>query len=272
MKVKDVLIKELSKINDNKVGLLLSGGNGSASVFYTLLEMGKEVHAYTFHMEGHESTDLIIAKNLCKKYNVEHTSIPLSSDLNKLKKDCLYLVNDIGCKLKTDVECCFAIKNTLPYVKESVLTSGMGDDNYFGLTKKARLYYSQTAELMDEYREKQHNKYITQTNQIKLMAKSFDIEINLPYLSNDMREVFRGTTDEQINKPKMKQWIIDTHPEKFSENKFYHADFQKGDSGISDNFLQLLDSDWNLRGYKRTDGIYNSIGRGELPLEKERLL
>lgn len=40
---------------------------------------------------------------------------------------------------------------------------------------------------------------------------------------------------------------------------------------VSDNFLQLLDSDWNLRGYKRTDGIYNSIGRGELPLENEEL-
>lgn len=271
MEVKDVLVKELSEIKDNKVGILLSGGNGSASVFYTLLEMGKEVHAYTFHMEGHESTDLIIARKLCEKYNVEHTAVPLPTDLIEVKKDCLYLVNEVGCKLKTDVECCFAVKNTLPYIKESVLISGLGDDNYFGLTKKARLYYSQTAELMDEYREKQHNSYVIQTNFMRLMAKNFGIEMVLPYMSDDMREVFRGTTDEQINKPKMKQWILNTHPEKFSENKFYHADFQKGDSKISDNFLQLLDSDWNLRGYKRTDGIYNSIGRGELPLENEEL-
>lgn len=269
MNVKNVLIQELSKIEDDKVGLLLSGGNGSASVFYTLLEMGKTVHAYTFHMENHESTDLVIARELCKKYNVEHTAIPLSSDLNELKKDCLYLVNEVGCKLKTDVECCFAIKNTLPHVKENVLTSGMGDDNYFALTKKAALYYVQTVELMDEYRDKLHASYTVQTGFMRKMADEYNIKMVLPYMSEDMRSVFRGTSNDEVNKPKKKQWIIDTHPQKFNENKFYHADFQKGDSLISDNFLQLLESDWNLRGYKRTDGIYNSIGRGELPLEGE---
>ena len=272
MKVKDVLIKEFSNIDDNKVGLLLSGGNGSASILYTLLEMGKEVHAYTFHMEDYESTDLIIAKQLCAKYDIEHTCVALSSDLDSLKKDCLYLVNDIGCKLKTDVECCWAIKNTLPHIQERVVIIGIGDDNHFCITKKAMMYYSQTAELMDEFREKKYSKCIAQTELIKLMAKEFDVEVNFPYTINDMCEIFKGTTYKQINKPKMKQWILDTHPEKFEVNRYYHAVFQKGDSKISDNFLQLLDSDWNLKGYKRTDGIYNSIGRGELPLEKEGFL
>lgn len=105
MKVKDVLLKELSKIEDEEVAILLSGGNGSASVFYTLLELNKKIHAYTFHMENHESTDLIIARNLCEKYNVQHTEVALTSDLNEIKKDCLYLINELGCKLKTEVEC-----------------------------------------------------------------------------------------------------------------------------------------------------------------------
>lgn len=269
MKVKDVLISELSKIKDDKVGILLSGGNGSASVFYTLLELGKKVHAYTFHMENHESTDLKIARALCEKYNVKHTAVPLPSSLNDIKRNAYELVKNAGCKLKTDVECCFAVKNTLPFVEEKILTTGMGDDNYFALTKNAQIYYTQTAELMDQYREKAHNKYVVQLGFMQKMANEYNVEIVAPYQAENMRKVFKGTTNEQINKPKMKQWILDTYPEKFEENKYYHADFQKGDSKISDAFLVLLDSDWNLRDYKRTDGIYNSIGRGELPLKNE---
>lgn len=166
----------------------------------------------------------------------------------------------------------FAVKNTVPYIQERYLTTGIGDDKYFALTKNAAINYTHSAKAMDEYREKSHKSYIKQTGFMKEVAAQNNIKMITPYLTDDMREVFRGTTNEQINKPKMKQWILDTYPEKFEENKYYHADFQKGDSKIADNFLQLLDSNWNIRNYKRTDGIYNSIARGELPLKDEVLL
>lgn len=270
MSVKDILMQELSKIEDDDVGLLLSGGNGSASLLYTLLDLGKCVHAYTFHMEDHNSTDLIIAKELCKKYNVKHTTIPLSSDIEKLKKDCLYLVNDLGCKLKTHVECCFPLKNTLPLVEEKFLIYGMGDDNHFCISKQAILHYSDSIENMDKWRRMKNTKSKIQGKMVQDMADGYDIEIIYPYLTDEMCDYFEGKGKE-INDPKIKQSILDSYPKEFKENRYYHAVFQKGDSKISDNFLQLLDSNWNLRGYKRTDGIYNSIRRGELPLENEEL-
>lgn len=115
--VRKVLLDELGNIEENEVALLLSGGNGSASVLFALLELGKKVHAYTFHIEGHASTDLIKAKELCEKHNIRHTLIPLKHDLKTLKNDCLKLINEIGCRLKTDVECCYAYLNVLPHIK-----------------------------------------------------------------------------------------------------------------------------------------------------------
>lgn len=263
-KVKDALLDSLSKIEEEEVGLLLSGGSGSASVLFALLDLGKKVHAYTFHMEDVESTDLIKARELCEKMNVKFTSIPLPRDLDVIKKDLLYLINDVGCRLKTDVECVFPIKHTLPYVKQNVLTSGLGDDNFFGLSKHAQINYKQTAELMDEYREKAFNAYEVQMNLMRNIAKEKGIFLHSPYQSHKMVKVFKGTEWNEINKPKRKQWILDSYPELFSDMKCYHANYQKGDSGISDAFLPLLESDWNIRGYKRTDGIYNSIARGEI--------
>lgn len=264
MKVREALLKSLSEIKEEEVGLLLSGGSGSASVMFALLELGKKVHAYTFHMENVESTDLIKARELTSKYGVKFTAVPLPSDLATLKKDCLYLINEIGCKLKTDVECAFPIKYTLELVKEKVLTSGLGDDNFFGLSKKALINYKHSVESMNEYRKTAYDKYEVQLNLFRKMAKDYGIVLHSPYQSQEMVDVFMDTSWEEINKPKKKQWILDSYPEDFENLKTYHANYQKGDSKISDNFLQLLESDWNTKGYKRTDGIFNSIGRGEI--------
>lgn len=264
MTVKKVLLQELSKIEDKDVALLLSGGNGSASVLFALMELGKNVHAYTFHMKNHESTDLIKARELTKKYNIKFTAVPLPDDLETIKKDCKYLINEIGCELKTDVECCFTVKHTFPVVKEKVITSGMGDDNFFVLSKSGQLNYKHSIDGMNKYREKSHAKYEVQLGFFKKMAEKYGITIYSPYQSQGMVDLFHNTSYEEINKPKQKQWILDAFPEKFNESKFYHADFQKGDSNISDSFLKLLESDWNFKGYKRTDGIYNSIKRGEI--------
>lgn len=264
MRVREALLKTLSEIKEEEVGLLLSGGSGSASVMFALLELGKKVHAYTFHMENVESTDLVRARDLTTKYGVKFTAVPLPTDLQTLKDDCLYLVNEVGCELKTDVECAFPIKYTLSLVEEKVLTSGLGDDNFFGLSKQALINYKHSVESMNTYRKMAYEKYEVQINLFKKMAKDHGITLHSPYQMQEMIDVFMDTSWEEINKPKKKQWILDSFPEDFQNIKTYHANYQKGDSRISDNFLQLLTSDWNAKGYKRTDGIFNSIRRGEI--------
>jgi hypothetical protein len=215
-------------------------------------------------MENHESTDLKRARDITSKYGVKLTEVPLPRDIKTIKNDCLYLVNEVGCVLKTDVECAFPIKYVMPLVEEKVLTSGLGDDNYFALSKQGAMHYKHTVELMNAYRAKAFQEYEVQISFFQKMANDYGINLFSPYQTQEMIDTFMDTSYEEVNKPKAKQWILDSYPKEFENLKCYHANYQKGDSGISDNFLQLLSSDWNIKGYKRTDGIYNSIRRGEI--------
>lgn len=65
-----ILRKKLLKIIEkesngtDKVGLMLSGGIDSSSILYSLLELNKKVHCYTFYLQNYESKDLKSARRL----------------------------------------------------------------------------------------------------------------------------------------------------------------------------------------------------------------
>ena len=71
---------------------------------------------------------------------------------------------------------------------------------------------------------------------------------------------FKGVQWDAINKPKEKQVILDSYKDWFNKVKvFRHQNFQKGDSGISNAFLQLVHTDLNKGNFKTPLGIYNDI-------------
>lgn len=264
---REIIISSIKKIKEKDVAVLLSGGLASHSVLYAAIELGKNVHAYTFHLGGVESTDLKKARETCKNNNILHTAIVLPKEIETLKADTLFLINDIGCRLKTDIECSFPIYHSLKQIKEKAILSALGDDVYFGLTKRAAIHYSQNLDKMNEYR---NNRFEKAKNQLKLMQTIGDIydkELRTPYLEEELLEYFQSLTFEEINKPQKKQIIIDNFPELAGYKQYRHS-FQLGDSGIAKHFEQLVNTDWNLRDYKTPTGIYNSIARGEIKEEK----
>lgn len=262
--VRELLLSEIDKVNNKEVGHLLSGGSGSTSVLFALLEADKVPHAYTFHMEGVESTDLIKARETCKRLDVRHTAIAIPNDIKTLQESCLYLINEVGCRLKTDIECSFPMQHTFPLVEESILFSALGDDNYFGLTKKAQMYYKSDLKLSQNYRQKVFDKYSVQFQFLTKMANKNDIQLLSPYQTKEMLQLFYPYTFQELNQPKIKQAILEAYPQNFSQMKTYHKNYQLGDSGIAEHFKQLVNSPWNLRNYKSPTGIYNSIARGEI--------
>lgn len=265
--IREIIVNSIKKIKEKDVAVLLSGGLASHSVLYAAIELEKNVHAYTFHLDGVESTDLKKASETCKNNNIPHTAIVLPKEIETLKADTLFLINDIGCRLKTDIECSFPIYHSLKQIKEKVVLSALGDDVYFGLTKRAAIHYSQNLDKMNEYR---NNRFEKAKNQLMFMQAIGDIhnkKLCTPYLEKGMLEYFKSLTFEEINKPQKKQIIIDNFPELVGYKQYRHS-FQLGDSGIAKHFEQLVNTDWNLRNYKTPTGIYNSIARGEIKEEK----
>lgn len=264
--VKNVLLNELSEIEDNDVALLLSGGVDSCSLLFALLELNKNVHAYSFTLDDRESSDFKNAKEVCKIFNISFSPIYLPTDLGILQKDLLYLIKEFNLKKKTEIECSWAMMYAIKAIKEKTIVAGLGADGHFCISKKGMIHYRHTVEKMNEFRNGLFtNPNYSQKQIVSKMCAYHNKTINLPFLSANMVNLFKDTSWEEINKPKQKQPILDAFPESFSKVKVRpHTNFQLGDSGIASQFEKILSTDWNLHNYKSVTGIYNSIARGEI--------
>jgi asparagine synthetase B (glutamine-hydrolysing) len=264
--VTSILLKEAKKIKDKDVAVMLSGGVDSCSILFSLLKAGKNVKAYSFTLDSHESTDFKSAKSVCNEFKIDFTPIYLPTDIGILKRDVKHLILNKGLRKKTEIECSWAMMYAIKHVKEKAIFTGHGADGHFGLSKRAMIHFKHSAEKMDEFRSDLFsNPNYSQKLTLEDMALENDKSIILPYLTDDMKNLFIGKSWEEINKPKEKQPILNSFPEYFKRVKIRkHSNFQLGDSGIAEVFSKLLETDFNIRNYKSVVGIYNSIARKDI--------
>lgn len=253
-------------IEEKDVAVMLSGGVDSNSILFSLLEANKNVVAYTFVLNGHESTDFISAQKVCKTFDVPFVPVYLPTDVNTIEKDVRNLILNRGLTKKTDIECTWAMEYAIKCVKENVIVTGHGADGHFGLSKRAMIHHSHSLESLSEFRDETFgNSNYAQKETLKEIASERGKEIIFPYLEKEMRQVFRHKSWEELNKPKQKNPIVNSFPEYFERVKIRkHTVFQLGDSKIADNFQQLVNTELNQKGYKSPLGIYNAIRRREV--------
>jgi asparagine synthetase B (glutamine-hydrolysing) len=260
--VKKVIQDCISNIPDNEVGLCLSSGIDSNSLLFELLEQGKHVTAFTFTMKGIESRDFIYSKKNCEMFGIELVHIELPNDIEVIEKD-IYTLARLGARSKTDFECFFPFLYLYnhPKLTQKYIVSGLGADGHFCISKKGKIHFKDTR--IDEFRQLLFSKpnYAQKNLHDEYCKKIGKIHIT-PFLTQEMIDEFRGTTWEQINKPKEKQPILDSYVDWFNKIKvFPHTNFQKGDSQISKTFSDLTKTNINKKNYKTQVGIFNDIIR-----------
>lgn len=262
--LKQVLLNQLKYIEDNNVALFLSAGIDSRALLFLLLELKKNVHIYTFRLDGVYSRDFKVAKQLAEFYNLEFTEVILPSDMHTLKTDLLYLINDLNLRKKTDIECTWAMLYAIKAVKEKYILAGLGADGHFVISKKGMIHYRHSVELMNQFRQQLFsNPNYAQLQTLKCICDNYDKKIISPFINTDVINLFKDTSWDEINRPKQKQIIIDMYPSEFAKNKFFeHTNFQKGDSGISKHFEKLLDTNWKVG--KSVISIYNAIANKKI--------
>jgi len=128
--VRETLEDLLSDVSE-PVAVALSGGIDSTSCLFALQELGKEVHAYTFHIEGHESTDLRVSRDICDTFDVPFTPVSLPTDIGQIKTDTNAIVNGLGYEKKTNIECIWPFMYLLPEIDEQQLVTGACADGHF---------------------------------------------------------------------------------------------------------------------------------------------
>ena len=153
------------QIPTKKCAVLLSGGVDSLSVALAAHNVGKEVIAYSFHLEefvhnkfstnilledesggitteyrlyGKESYDFKTAQTVSEQmgWTFKPTIVPT----NNLEEDWHTLVK-MDCKKKTHFECVFPFLYVYPNITEEYVLTGWGADGYFGVSKKAQMRY-----------------------------------------------------------------------------------------------------------------------------------
>lgn len=256
MNIRDILVDQAINIPDNKVGVLLSGGMDSASVLFSLIEANKDITAYSFTLRDRESTDFKLARDVCLKFDIPFKPIFISDDVLYAYSKLKYLV-EIGARKKTDFECFYPMLFVYPEIEENVLATGLGADGHFCDNKKANIHFKGR---LDEFRAIEFKPGFCQMILHDYMCRVYNKTMWNPYLSQEMKDIFYGTTKEEINTPNKKQPILDTFPDNFGKIKPFRQSYQKGDAGISDLFEQLLDiPEINVGKNKSVTGIYNRI-------------
>ena len=245
------------QINDlpNDIALCLSGGIDSIALFSLLLEHGKKINVYSFAFDE-SSHDFIIARSLADKAKCHFTPIFLPRDIETLKNDVLTLHKDYGCVKKTEYECVWPFLYVYPCIKESVIVTGLGSEGHFGTTKKASIHFKND---LDSFRrEFFSNPNVSQKNQHEALCKNFHIASWFPFLTKEVFDWSLGKTYDEINKPKLKQPLIDMITFDIRPKP---SNLQCG-SGIREHFDELLTTSWNRHNYKSVVGVLNEINKG----------
>lgn len=271
LNIRKQLIDLSKNLPYNDVAICLSAGVDSQSICFALLEAGKNVTAYSFTLQDRESRDFVMAREVSKLFDIQFVPVILPTDVETLKKDVLTLHSKYKCKKKTEYECSWPFLYLYPKVKEPILAHGIGSDGHFCLSKKGMMHFK---DRIEEYRDA----YWQRPNGgEKLQHEIFSAEYNKlifePYKDKSIIDYFRGTTWDEVNKPKQKQPILNSFPEYFDKFKVYpHTNYQLGDSGISELFELLLTTDFNKQHYKSVVGIFNAINRGDTHDARKRLI
>lgn len=263
--IRKALANELDKY-DGPFSVLMSGGLDSHAVLFSLLELGKKVQVYSFTLDDRESRDFRAARATAESLGLKFTPVYLSTDLEKLKRDIVFMIRDLGLTSKAAIESLWGLCKVVDVAKTKNIAAGLGAGIFFVDTKRGCIHFKDKP---DEYRKEKFSKAIEYGGQTPTMvryAKSKRKVWVSPWLTQEMFKQFQGTAWDDLNKPKAKYPIHQQFREELAGVRVYAPQsLQLGDSGISDLFAKLLDDDcWNKYGYKSMSGIYNRIARGEL--------
>ena len=261
--LRDYLCEYVSRL-EHPVLCPLSGGVDSHSLLFACLETKTPVSAISFMLDGVMSTDYSLARRSARQHNVEFISLILPKDTYTILNDVKSLIR-LGCRKKTDIECCFPFKYVAPFSKDfpSVI-SGYRADVYFGLSKNAAMSgCMKDVNALNAYRAKAFSSPLVQPKVIQKMLDKTGAKYYCPYASDQVRSMFHNRTWVELNKPKQKQPIRSTFQKYFSKTKLKpHSNLQLGDSKISEQFKRLLlDKTINQRSHKSVVGLYNELAK-----------
>ncbi len=125
------------KSRDDRVALLLSAGIDSVSTGIICQEIGKEVHAYTYELQGYRSQEREKVEAIARHFGWRLHVITVPT--RNLNADFKRLAIQHGCKKKVQFEVAFPLMHVIPAIDEREIWSGFNADDHYGNTRETLL-------------------------------------------------------------------------------------------------------------------------------------
>ena len=117
--IKELLVDHIkNNVPDSEIAVLLSGGVDSLSCAIAAHHVGKTVHAYSFHLDTHETYDYKKAQEVADIMGWSFTGISVPT--NDLENDWFRL-RELGCEKNTHYECVWPFLYVYPKINEKYL-------------------------------------------------------------------------------------------------------------------------------------------------------
>jgi asparagine synthetase B (glutamine-hydrolysing) len=245
------------------VGLAMSGGIDSVSVFFALIDLGVDFECYTFYQKGYESTDLKESLKYCDHYGIKINLIELSSDVDDIYKEIVDLIPFLGSKIKkTKVETMRPLKQLFENSKHDFILNGLSADDYQPYKRKTSILlkeYGEQGVINKGYRVSLDNLEDSMELLSKEMAQSFGIKFFDAYADKKIQDYFLKFTLKSLLTPH-KNLVTLAYKDEFDKMGGFrkHESYQVN-SKITDFHEQLLNSKYNKRNSKGVIAIYNDI-------------
>jgi DNA-cytosine methyltransferase len=133
--LRDIMRAEvLARSSASRVALSLSGGADSFVVGVVCEEVGKEIIAYTYELDGIPSTERPAAEAIARHmgWPLRIVRVPTAG----LRWAFLRLVIEHGCSKKTQCEVTYPTAHLIPAVSETDIFTGWNFDDHYGNTRE----------------------------------------------------------------------------------------------------------------------------------------
>jgi len=166
--LRDLLCELVSGMSrDDRVALLLSAGIDSVSTGIACQEVGKEVHAYTYELQGYRSREREKVETIARHFGWRLDVITVPT--HNLAADFKRLAVQHGCKKKVQFEVTLPLLYVIPAIQEREVWTGFNADDHYGNTREplldqARLNRdgvsaAERKRLFDEHRRQVYQKF-----------------------------------------------------------------------------------------------------------------
>lgn len=275
--IRKIMVNHMRRVPSKRVAVLLSAGVDSHACLFAALEAGKDVTCYSFTLDDRISTDYRVAQLTAAQFDLPFVGVRLSTRLDHLKsylRDVFnyYNTSRIGIN-KSSVECLWPLYTVFSQIVadgHDTTVIGFGGDTFFCQMRSQKKRLHEYEAVKQEY----YTNVVANGNDVQTLMlhnwcaiHSPGHNIVEPFHTAPMFRAFEGMhpfTEGCV--PIQKAPVRFAFWPQFVRSEVrVHQSFQKGDSGISDHFSNLLiPSDWNTRELKSVKGIYNDLETGQL--------